>query len=279
MAGGQAVGMLAGGVIVWQCRQLIPGIGRWESYAVPACAGAGVMAIALLPLELIPAAAFSRAARHGAGLRDMLAPLTDRRLLGLLLFGCWLSFFNGLFEMPQSTFPNWVLGLGVSAMLWLRTGLRVGQMAVGPWVGRMTDRLGNRAVMIGSLLLVAQAPLFFLLASPQRPWWVAGAWVMWIAWVGLNIGQPNLMLKLAPRQTNTPYIALWFSVTGLCYAASTVLGGLLFDHYSGITFTCLGRWAPDYYHLAFLLAWVFRSLGVLVLLLAVKPEMKASRRR
>ena len=144
-------------------------------------------------------------------------------------------------------------------------------MAVGPWVGRMTDRLGNRAVMIGSLLLLAQAPLFFFLASPQRPWWIAGAWVMSIAWVGLNIGQPNLMLKLAPRQTNTPYIAVWFSVTGLCYAVSTVLGGLLFDHYREVSFT-LGRFVLDYYHLSFLLAWVFRSLGVLVLcLLVVEP--------
>jgi hypothetical protein len=272
MAAGQAVGMAAGGVMVWQCRKLIPGLALWESYAVPACAGAVLMAIALLPLDQIPAAAFSRAARQGAALADMLAPLADRRLLGLLLFGCWLSFFNGLFETPQNPFYR-ALGLGVWVVLWLRTGLRVGQMAVGPWVGRMTDRLGNRAVMIGSLLVLAQAPLFFFLASPQRPWWIAGASVMSIAWVGLNIGQPNLMLKLAPRQTNTPYIALWFSVTGLCYAASTVLGGLLFDRYREVSFTCLGRFVLDYYHLAFLLGWVFRSLGVLVLfVLVVEPE-------
>ena len=105
MAAGQAVGMAAGGVLAWQCKHLIPGITQWASYAVPTCTGAGIMAIALLPLEEIPAAAFSRAARQGAALRDMLAPLADRRLLGLLLFGCWLSFFNGLFETPQNTFP------------------------------------------------------------------------------------------------------------------------------------------------------------------------------
>ena len=104
MAAGQAVGMASGGIMAWQCRRLIPGITQWESYAVPACTGAGIMAIALLPLERIPAAAFSRAARQGATLRDMLAPLADRRLLGLLLFGCWLSFFNGLFETPQNPF-------------------------------------------------------------------------------------------------------------------------------------------------------------------------------
>jgi predicted MFS family arabinose efflux permease len=192
-------------------------------------------------------------------------------MLRLLLFGCWLSFFNGLFETPQNMFPK-ALGLGVWVMLWLKTTTRVGQIAVGPWAGRLADRLGNRTVMIGSLMLVAQAPLFYFLASPQRPWWVIGAWVMWIGWVGLNIGQPNLMLKLAPRQTNTPYIALWFTATGLFYAASTILGGMLLDRYSGASFTWLGRWVLDYYQTAFLLSWIFRSLGVLVLLLVVEPR-------
>ena len=74
--------------------------------------------------------------------------------------------------------------------------------------------------MIGSVLVIGQAPLFYFLATPQQPWWVAGAWVVGIAWLGLNIGQPNLMLKLAPQHANTSYIAVWFTLTGLSVAAA-----------------------------------------------------------
>jgi MFS family permease len=274
MAAGQAVGLLASGLFVWQCPRIWPTLPHWVSYAIPGCMGAWFMIAALVPLGRMPRATFSRAARSGASLAALLAPLADRRFWPLLLFGCWLSFFNGIIELPQSIFPNMVLGVGVSVMLWLKTGLRVGQMAVGPWTGRLIDRLGHRAVMIGSLLLVAQGPLFYFLASRGPWWWMVGAWVMWIAWVGLNIGQPGLMLKLAPRQTNTPYIALWFTVTGLCYAASTILGGLLFDRYRDFTFTWAGRFTLDYYQMAFLLGWLLRSAGVLVLLRVVEGERR-----
>ena len=64
-------------------------------------------------------------------------------------------------------------------------------------------------------------------ATPQRWLWFTGAWVLWIAYAGLNVCLPNLMLKLSPERSNAPYIATFYAVTGLCYAASTVVGGLL----------------------------------------------------
>ena len=61
--------------------------------------------------------------------------------------------------------------------------------------------------------------------------WLIGAWVLWIAYAGLNVCLPNLMLKLAPPQANASYVAAFHAVTGLCYAANTILGGVLVDHY------------------------------------------------
>ena len=132
--------------------------------------------------------------------------------------------------------------------------------------------------MIGSLLLIAQAPLFFLLASPQRPWWIAGASVMWIAWVGLNIGQPNLMLKLcAPADQHAvyrPVVQRHRAV--LCRQHGP--GRAALRPLWRCQFRLLGRFVLDYYHLAFLLAWVFRSLGVLVLIwLVVEPGVEGKK--
>jgi MFS family permease len=271
MQAGQAVGMAAGGWLLWQWQRTWPASPRWIAYAVTAGAGAALMLAALAPLALIPRAVAGPAARRRLPLAALLAPLADARFLRLLLFGCCWSLTNGLIESPQKMFPKWVLGLELFVLLWLNTGLRLGQMAISPWVGRLLDRWGNRPVLIGSTLLVAQAPAFFFLANPGQPWWIVGAWVMWIAWVGLNIGQPNLMLKLAPQRANTPYIAVWFTLTGLSVAAGMILGGMLMDRYSGATFLWFGRFPLDWYKTAFLAGWIARSAAVLLLFLVVEP--------
>ncbi len=270
MVAGQAVAMLDAGLFVWGWRKVHPELPGWTGYAIPAVVGACFMIAALVPLTKIPRAATSRIVRSGASFSSMLAPFSDPRFLRLLVFGCWLSFFNGISQLAQNVYPYWELGIGLFVMLALKTGMRLGQLTISPWVGGVADRLGNRPVIMLSLLMVATGPLFYFLATPDQPWWLAGAWVAWIAWVGLNVCLPNLMLKLSPGESNTPYIATYFAVTGLCHALSTVLGGVLFDHCRNWTFTYFGSVALDYYQSIFLFGWLTRSLAVLVLLLVVE---------
>ena len=158
-----------------------------------------------------------------------MAPFADTRFLRLLLFGCWFSFFNGVTQSAQNYYPMQVLGVSLFLSLTLQTGMRFGQLGVSPWVGGLADRLGNRPVMMVSQLLVAAGLLFFAAATPEHWAWFIGAWVLWIAYAGLNVCLPNLLLKLSPERSNTPYIAAFYAVTGLCYAASTIVGGALVD--------------------------------------------------
>jgi hypothetical protein len=230
------------------------------------------MLVALVPLAAMPQAVQSRIVRSGASFSSLLAPFSDRRFLRLLLFGCWLSFSNGVTQMTQNVYPGWELKVGLFVMLFLKTGMRLGQWTLSPRLGGVADRVGNRPVMVLSLLLVAQGPVFYFLASPHQPFWIAGAWTMWIAWVGLNVCLPNLMLKLSPGESNTPYIATYFAVTGLCLALSTVLGGVLFDLCRHESVFLFGGLVLDYYDYSFLLGWIMRSLGVLVLLLVIEDH-------
>ena len=208
----------------------------------------------------------------------MAAPFSDPRFLRLLLFGCWFSFFNGVTQSAQNIYTYQVLGIGtlkigLFVMLALQTGMRCGQLTVSPWLGRLADRAGNRPVMIGSLLLVATGPLFFLCSTPERRWWIVGAWVVWIAYAGLNVCLPNLMLKLSPGESKTPYIAAYFAVTGLCYAASTIVGGALLDRFQHATIVFFsGGLTLGFYQCSFLFGWITRSLGVLVLLLVIEGQ-------
>jgi MFS family permease len=271
IAAALAVAALLVGLFTWQWQQYHAKPLWWIGYAIPAGLGACFMAASLLPLAAMPPATGSAIVRHGASWRALAAPLADARFLRLLCFGCWFSFFNGVTQSAQNLYPIKVLGIGLFLSLAVQAGMRGAQWSVSPAVGRWADRLGNRPVMAGSLLIVATGPLFYLLATPQQWWWFLGAWVVWIAYAGLNVGLPNLMLTLSPRECNTPYIATYYTLTGLCYAASTIVGGELLDrlrHTSFVLFS--GAATLDFYQYSFLLGWATRSLGVLVLLLVIE---------
>ena len=245
------------------------------------------MIAAIVPLWMMPKA--EKIVRHRLGIdwRSLARPFADSRFLRLLLFGCWFSFSNGLTQTMQTTFPARVLQVSLMMMLAVSTAMRLGQLGISPALGRMCDRIGNKSVMLFCLVLTAQGPLFYFFSRPQAPWWFVGAWIVWIAYAGLNIGLPNLMLKLAPGQTssatgkassaagsasasNTPYIAAYFTVTGLCYAANVILGGWLFDRYGTSSFEFFGS-TLDYNQCIFLLGWAARCLGIIFLLLVIEP--------
>jgi hypothetical protein len=108
-------------------------------------------------------------------------------------------------------------------------------------------------------------------ATPTQWAWIIGAWVLWIAFAGLNVCLPNLVLKLSPEQSNTPHIAAFYAVTGLCYAASTIVGGELLDRCGKWTFLCFGsHWS--FFAYLFLFGWATRSLGALVLTFVHEPR-------
>jgi hypothetical protein len=279
MVAGEAGAMLASGLFVWGWHKLYPMSPRWIAYVIPAALGGCLMIAALVPLALIPQAVKSATVRRGATFRSMLAPFGDSRFLRLLLFGCWFSLSNGLTQSAQYSYPKQVLGIVLFVMLAMQTGMRIGQLAVSPWLGRLADRLGNRPVMMGCLLLVAQGPLFYFFSTPDHRWWIAGAWVVWIAYAGINVCLPNLMLKLSPDESNTPYIATFYAVTGLCYAGNTILGGALLDHFGDRTWTLSGGYVVDYYQAIFLLGWIARSMGLLALLLVIEGHGRRSGNR
>jgi MFS family permease len=263
---------------------------NWIGYAIPAGLGAWFMIAAIVPLWLMPRAEAVSTTRRTIDWKSFAKPFNDSRFLRLLLFGCWFSFSNGLTQTVQYSYTKDILKISLLAMLVVSTGMRLGQLSVSPWLGRMTDRMGNVPVMLFCLLATAQGPLFYVFSTPRQPWWFVGAWILWIAYAGLNIALPNLMLKLAPSATagssggmssatgsasasNTPYIAAYFTVTGLCYAANTILGGWLFDRYGNSTFTFVGG-TLDYNQWIFLIGWAARCLGLLALLLVIEPRNK-----
>jgi len=272
MVAGNAGAMLAAGLFTWGWHALHPEMPRWIGYAIPAVLGAWLLMAAVVPLALMPAVEAWQPARAGVALRSILAPFADRRFLRLLAFGSWFSFFNGLTQSAQYMYPYRVLGMSLFVILALQTLMRCGQWLLSPTLGRLADRLGNRPIMMMAVPVVASGLLFYLLATPERPWWLVGAWVAWVAYAGLNVCLPSLLLKLSPRQSDTPYIAAYFAVTGLCVAVSMTFGGWALD-WLALNWPRLGQsaWGLDYYQFAFLFGWITRTLGLLFLLTIIEP--------
>ena len=288
MVAGTAAAAIDVGLFIWGISQTYPGLPRWMPYGIAAGLGAAFMLASLVPLCKMPAmasnvaqplsavqnrsaqprAAVPQQAGVGIGSKSLLKPFFDRRFLPLLLFGCWFSLFNGITQSAQRFFPVEVLGLPLLVMISLETGTRLGQWTVSPRLGTLADRFGNRPVMIVCQLLVAAGLLFYAVpAAAQASWtWLIGAWVLWIAYAGINVCLPNLMLKLSPRETNAAYIAAFQAAGGLCYAASSILGGALVD-WGGSAYVSIGGAVLPVLAILFLFGWATRCIGAAILLL------------
>jgi hypothetical protein len=274
---GRMAGMLCGGLFAWQCGYLPDW--NWAAYVVPAAAGSLLLMAAVVPLTAMPVGPANSAAGIDAAWsgqvpgfrwRHLFTPLLDPRLSRLMIFGCWFSFFNGLTQSAQGVFPVRMLDLPLLVMLGLRTGMTFGQTLVGPQIGRWADQFGNRRVLIVSQVIVAIGLWGYMKASPEHWWLIALAWLLWIGYAGINIGVPNLLLKLSPPGQAGACVASYFALTGICYGVSTILGGVAFDYLQGQTIFVRNE-PLDRYQFMFLFGIITRMTGVVFLLAIDEP--------
>ncbi|MEK6239256.1 MAG: MFS transporter [Planctomycetales bacterium] len=274
---GRVLGMLVAAGFLFAWKNLYPDEPRWHGYAVLATAGAVGMVLAVVPLAFLPHWETASSQPVAAFSWRWMKPLLDSRFLRLLVFGCWFSAVNGLTQAAQGIYPYTVLGFSLVEMLCFKVGMHAGQAALSPVAGRLSDRLGNRPVLMVSLVAVAMGPLFFFLASPERRWLLAGAWVAWIAYAGLNVCLPNLTLKLSDEKSNAPYLATYFAITSVCYATGTIVGGSLHDGYIAWTWSLAGLGGDGgtaeigFYDVAFVGGCGLRLMGVIWLWWIIEP--------
>lgn len=255
----------------------------WLAFAVPNALGALALLTSLVPLAAMPAQITGRrtagggppaqAGRKSTGAtgRPWQRALAEPAFRRLVVFGCWVGLFNGLTQAAQGRFPYDVLHLGMLPLQCMLVAMRLGQLALSPLVGRFSDRFGNRPALILGQATVALGPLCYWAATPEQPYWIAGASVLWSAFVVLNICLPNLLLKLSPGGSDPGYIATYFALSTLVYALGTLIGGRLLD---ALAQEQVDRWLGlGWNHYAWLFAggFVCRALGVLILVWLDEP--------
>jgi MFS family permease len=228
-------------------------------YILVLTAGAVFLLLSVVPLWRMPAV---RAATAKRPARPPVAALRDSRFVRLLVCGCWLSFSNGISQSAANIYPKQVLGLTLLPMVLLPLAMRLGQMGLTPWVGRFSDRYGNKPTILLCQAFVAFGPLFYLLATPAHPEWLGCAFIVWSAYAGLNVCLPNLTFRLAPSGQIARYTAIYFGLSGLAYGVSTLTSGRLLDFFRHDLFA-IGPWQLDVFALLFAVGWIARLLGLL----------------
>jgi MFS family permease len=153
--------------------------------------------------------------------------------------------------------------------------MRAGQLAVAPWAGRMVDRFGNRPIMIVSQLIVSTGPLFFWIATPEQPWLIAGAFAVWIAYAGLNVGLDNIKLKLAPPDNNAPFVAIYYATADLANGLAIIGGGLVLRHLDQLVREPAE--AVAFYAQIFIVGWLARVLVTPLLAWLIEPGARRVR--
>ena len=235
LTAGLVAGGFAAALATWAWQRHCQAIGQpellWKSYAACASFGAALAALATLPLARMSGGSHHWPASPPAKAtwRDLVAPLLDRRFRRLMWFGLCYSVANGLVQSPRQIFLASILKLELAEKRSLDAASRGLQIVLLPWLGRVVDRRGNVQLLVVSWAIVSLGTLYFLFVTPQAKWWIAGAYVCWVAYAGLNVTLPNLMLGLSPPHATAPYAAAWFAWTQLAYSLSILAGGQLLD--------------------------------------------------
>jgi MFS family permease len=245
---------------------LLPKAPRWQPLALSAVVGMAMMLAAVVPLVLMPGLQSSRSAVPRAPWRTIGRAFVDPAYRRLLFFMFWFSLANGITAVAQEMYPIRVLDITYYARQALQGMMRAGQVAVAPWAGRLADRCGNRPVLVVSQGIVAVGTLFFLVATKAHPWLIAGAFIVWIAYAGINVGLDNIKLKLAPPDNNAPFLAAFHAVGDFANGGTIVFGGWVLDHIRPQNPT-----AGPLYAQLFVLGFIARLLAIPLLSRLIEP--------
>ena len=239
---------------------------RIEPLALSAAIGTVFMLLAVVPLLRMPGVEYLPSAVPRLPWRNVVRAMSRRPYRQLVLFSGVFALVNGITQAAQGTFAPRVLKISYEGLQTITATMRAGQMAVAPTMGRWCDAVGSRPVMILSQLVVATGPLFYFVSTREHWWWFVGAYLVWIAYAGLNVGLDNIKLKLAPPDNNAPYLAAYYTVSDVIYGSSILAAGWTCDRLEDRGFAIL-----DIYAGIFLLGWLGRTLVAALLVPIDEP--------
>ncbi len=181
--------------------------------------------------------------RHQDNLfNSLIAPFKDRNLIVFLIyFALWgfavnlsTPFFNLYMLDNLDVDITWVTLFNS-----LSNGANMLMLLV--W-GRLSDRFGNRPLLLFAGIAIAITPIFWLLTGIEQV--QSQLWIYLLVfhlflggtWAAIDLGTNNIQIAIAPLQHHATFFAIVSAVAGLGSALGTTAGGILaqYAHYEGV---------------------------------------------
>lgn len=205
-----------------------------------------------------------------AGILDYYrAPFADPNFRRMMLF-------NSIFGIGQNIaapfFTVYALKVLNFNYVWLQifaTIASVASLASMPLWGYLTDKFGNKPMLIIGILGVLSPPLSWMLATAENRGLAIFLLIelnifSGLFWALVGLTQFNLLIRLSPPERTPIYVATMAAVTGLIGGASPLLGGVLMHLLDGWHTHLLGLDMTNY-HLVFFASALARAAGLLLI--------------
>jgi len=152
----------------------------------------------------------------------------------------------------------------------------VGVALMSSYWGELADRHGHRPILAVCMGLKSLIVLAFLVSAPKTALWILPAALLFDSiWEsGLMIASNGYMLKIAPRENRSMFIAAITGLAGICGGLGAMAGGGFLQATAGLQLDTLGRvWTN--YHFLFLINILMR-LGCIALAYRVHEPKAAA---
>ena len=208
----------------------------------------------------------------------LLAPLVHSEYRTFVVFSCAYSaliMFSAGFMQP---FTLKVLGMPVwmATLVWCVSG--VGNALSSKVWGRLADTHGHRPILT---LCVFFKPVvaFSLLVVPPRwaPMILPAVFLTDGAWnAGLMVANNGYMMKIAPQQNRSMFVASILGLSGICGGLAAIMGGIFLRSFGDFSLEWMGRtWGN--YHLLLCVGCLLRFAGIPLARRIKEPKSSRSR--
>lgn len=203
---------------------------------------------------------------------SLVEPIRSLEFRSLLRFTC---FFYSVSSFASAFMLIYILkGLHVevwkATLVWCMIGL--GNAMTAPIWGRIADRHGHRPVMRLCAWMKPAICLVFLLVTPASAVAVLSVafFLDAILNAGIEISVNGFMLKLAPRENRSMFIAAICALSGVASGLGAILGGVFLEATQSFSLVFLDRtW--NHYHLVFLISFLLRIPAIRMAGMILEP--------
>jgi MFS family permease len=241
---------------------------------LPWVVGLAVAAGVLDILLFIWVAEPSHARATAVPLLDMLlAPLRHRENRVFVIFNAmWIastmvaSVFMLPYAIKEMRMPGWQ-----TTIVWCMLGVG-GAMTSKLW-GRLSDRHGEKPVIIANIIFKPMIAAVFLMITPATAFVVLSIAFLLDGAIngGLGVATTGLMMKLGPRQHRSMFSAYITGLSGLCGGVAAMLAGQYLHWTSDFAWTVAGREWHNY-HLIFACSFFMRAGCIAYAFRLVEPD-------